>query len=248
MRTFDPFLFREIFREADTGQFRVGVNDAGDDVVVHVPGFARDQFDAGDAFLLGFVRQHRTGDDVADRVNAGDVGPKHLVHFDPATLVERDADFVRADSFGKRAATDGDEHFVGFEVQFFAAFGGGGDGAAVADFDRANLGLEMKLHALRGEGALEKIRDFEIEAEGDPREKFEHRHFGAESAPDRTELEADRAGADDEKFLRRFLETKRFGAADNRFAVERHARQVDRHAAGRDHDVVGCDFGRARRR
>ncbi len=127
----EPFLFREIFRHADTGQFRIGVNDAGNDIVVHVPGFARDQFDAGDAFLLGFVRQHRAGDDVADRVNAGDIGAEHLVHFDPAALVERDADFVRADAFGKGTATDRDEDFVGFEVEFFTTFGGGGDGAAV---------------------------------------------------------------------------------------------------------------------
>ena len=113
-----PFLFREIFRDADAGQFRIRVDDAGDDIVVHVAGFARDQFDAGDAFLLGFVRQHRARDDVADRVNAGDVGAEHLIHFDPAALVERDAYFVRADAFGKGAATDRDEDFVGFEVEF----------------------------------------------------------------------------------------------------------------------------------
>ena len=66
----EPFLFREILRDTDAGQFRIRVNDAGDNVIVHVPGFARDQFDAGDALLLGFVRQHRAGNDVADRVNA----------------------------------------------------------------------------------------------------------------------------------------------------------------------------------
>ena len=118
----EPFLFREVFRDADAGQFRIRVNDAGDDIVVHVPGFARDQFDAGDAFLLGFVRQHRARDDVADRVNAGDVGAEHLIHFDPAAVVERDPYLVCADAFGKSAATDRDEDFVGFEVEFFATF------------------------------------------------------------------------------------------------------------------------------
>ena len=102
----------------------------------------------------------------------------------------------------------------------------------------------MKLHPLRGKGALEEIRDFEVEADGDARQKFEHRHLRAEAAPNRAELEANRAGADDEKFLGRLLEAKCLGAAHNRFAVERHAREVDRHAAGRNHDVVGCDFGR----
>ena len=102
----------------------------------------------------------------------------------------------------------------------------------------------MKLHPLGGEGALEEIRDFEVEADGDARQKFEHRHLRAQAAPNRAELEADRARADDEKFFGRLLEAKRFGAANDRFAVERHAREIDRDAAGRDHDVIGCDFGR----
>ena len=137
----------------------------GNDIVVHVPGFARDQFDAGNAFFLGFVREHRARDDVADRVNAGDIGAEHFIHFDPAALVERDADFVRADAFRKSAATDGDEDFVGFEIEFLAAFVAVAMARPFIDFDRANLGLEMELDSLRGEGALEEIGCFEIEAD-----------------------------------------------------------------------------------
>jgi hypothetical protein len=85
------------------------------------------------------VRQHRARDDVADRVNAGDVGPEHFIHFDPAAVVERNPDLVCANAFGKSAATDRDEDFVGFEVEFVATFGGSGDGAAVANLDGANL-------------------------------------------------------------------------------------------------------------
>ncbi len=102
----------------------------------------------------------------------------------------------------------------------------------------------MELHSLGGEGALEKVRDLEVEAERDAREKFEHRDLGTKTVPDRAELKADRARADDEEFPRRFIETKRLGAADDGLAVKRHARQVDRHAAGRDHDVIGGDHGR----
>ncbi len=101
-----PFLFREVFRDADTGQFRIRVDDSGDDVVIHVAGFAGDHLDAGDAFLLGFVREHRTSDDVADRVNAFDVGAEMLIDLDPFPVVQLDADFLRADTFGERAAPD----------------------------------------------------------------------------------------------------------------------------------------------
>ena len=175
-----------------------------------------DHFDAGDAFFLRFVRQHRAGDDVADRVNAFDVRAEMLVHFDAAAIVERDAELFSEDSLGEGAAPDGDEHFVGFEFQFFAAFRGGGDRASVLDFHRADFGLEMERHALRGQRFLEQVRQLEIEAERDARQKFEHDHFRAEPAPDRAELQADRAAADDEKFLRRLLKSERFGAAHDR--------------------------------
>ena len=38
-----------------------------------------------------------------------------------------------------------------------------------------------------------RFASFEIEAERDAREKFEHDHFRSEPAPDRAELETDRA-------------------------------------------------------
>ena len=106
----------------------------------------------------------------------------------------------------------------------------------------------MEFHPLRGEGALEEIGHFEIEPDRDAREKFEHRHLGTEPAPDRAELKPDRARADDEKFFGRFFEAKRLGAADDDLAVEGHAREIDRHAAGRDDDVIGRDLRPARLR
>ena len=56
---------------ADAGDFRAGVDDAGDDVVVHVARLAGEDFGERDAFVLGLVGEHRPAHDVADRVDAG---------------------------------------------------------------------------------------------------------------------------------------------------------------------------------
>src|ERR1700757_5518116 len=69
----DPLLFGLIFRETDTGEFGIGVDDTGNGFVVHVASLTRDDFDRGDPFVLGFVRKHRTGDDIADGVNPFDI-------------------------------------------------------------------------------------------------------------------------------------------------------------------------------
>ena len=87
-----------------------------------------------------------------------------------------------------------------------------------------------------------QIRELEIEAERDPRKKFQHDHFRTEPAPDGPKLQTDRAAADDEKFLRRLLKGERLGAAHDHVAVELHVRQLHRHAAGRDDDVRRFDL------
>src|SRR6266481_2950175 len=96
----------------------------------------------------------------------------------------------------------------------------------------------MKRDALGREQALKQIREFEIEADSNTRKKFEHGYLRTESVPNRTQLEADRARADHKEFLRRLCEAKRFGAADDCFAVKLRERQLSRSAAGRNHDVL----------
>ena len=89
---------------------------------------------------------------------------------------------------------------------------------------------------------MKQVRQLEIEAEGDPRQEFENGHFGTKPGPNRSELETDRARADNEEFARRFCESKRFGAADDCFAVKFRKRQFDRRAASRDDDVFSFDL------
>ena len=95
---------------------------------------------------------------------------------------------------------------------------------------------------LSGEQTLKQIRELKIETERDARQKFQHRHFRAEPVPNRAQLQTDRARADDEELLWRFGESKRFGAADDCFAVEFRERQFHRRAAGGDYDVFGFDL------
>ena len=52
------------------GDLGRGVDDAGDRVVVDVAVAAGERLDAGDALLLGLVREHRAPDHVADGVDA----------------------------------------------------------------------------------------------------------------------------------------------------------------------------------
>jgi hypothetical protein len=52
--------------------------------MVHDAGQAGDEFGHGNALVLGLVREHRAGDDVADGPDAGDAGAEIMVGFDLA--------------------------------------------------------------------------------------------------------------------------------------------------------------------
>ena len=100
------------------------VDDVRDDVVVHVPRLAGEDFGNRDALVLRLVRQHRPGDDVADGVDCRPRSSGNARRRARASaVVERDAGLRQSEPVGVGHAADGDEHDVGFERLGLAAFG-----------------------------------------------------------------------------------------------------------------------------
>ena len=66
----------------DIGNLGGGIDDAWDDIVIHMSGLAGDHFDGGHAFVFGFVRQHRAGDTIANGINPFDIGLPMRIGFD----------------------------------------------------------------------------------------------------------------------------------------------------------------------
>ena len=75
----------------------------------------RQILNAGDAFLLSFVRQHWAGNHVANGINALDAGGKMFVDGDVAFFVQLNADALKPEVFGVGHPTDGDEHPIANE-------------------------------------------------------------------------------------------------------------------------------------
>src|SRR5213076_801706 len=144
--------------------------------------------------------------------------------------------------FAEWLASNRDEDLVRFKGQFLVSFVGRSDCSPVLDFHAGHFCLEMKLDSLCGKGALKQIRELEIKAEGDARQKFQHRNFGAKTVPNRAKLKPNCAGANNEKFLWRLRKTERFSAANDCLAIEFRKWQFDRHASGRNNDVPGLDL------
>jgi len=176
-----------------------------------VTGDAREALGDHHAFFHCLVRQHRTGDHVADRIDAVDIGLEMVIDLDAAALVRLDAELREAEILRVGDAADRDEHDIGFDRLRIAALRGLDRDleSRLRLLDLRHLRTELELEALLLEDALEILRDLSVHAGEDRIEEFDDRDLGAEPSPDRAELEADDAAADDEKPLRDFLQCKR---------------------------------------
>lgn len=102
----------------DPSHFRVRVHDGRDGAVVDVPVAFGDVFDGRDGFFFRFVREHRPEGAVADDPDVWELGPVFLVDDQSALFVGFQADVFEAEAGGVRAAADGDEDDVGFELDW----------------------------------------------------------------------------------------------------------------------------------
>ena len=112
---------------ADAGHFRRGVNDAGDDIVVHMARLACENFGHRNAFILRLVGEHGATDHVADGIDSLNAGCEVIIDLDAATFISATPASFAAEPFGVGHAANGDEHHIGFQ-RFSRAAGGGFDG------------------------------------------------------------------------------------------------------------------------
>ena len=197
-------------------------------------------FRGRDAFLLGLMCEHRAGDDVADGVDAGDIGAQMRVDDNAAAIVPLDAGRVETEAVGKRHAPDRHQHAVGFDRLRRPAgcgldlhlerFAGG--------VDAGDLRCELEGDALLLQHPVELPRHLAVDAGQDVIEKFDDHHLGAEPPPHRAELEPDDAGADDEQLLRHFGEVERPGRGHHALFIDVDAVEAGDVRAGSDDDVL----------
>ena len=157
-----------------------GVDDAGDRVVVDVAVAGDDALDAGDAFFLGLVREHRARDHVADGVDAARASSRKCssTGMRPC-VVELDADRARGRGpsvFGTRpTATSTRSHAIGSLPSISTTHA-----VALRRCAPVTRAAEAELEALLLEDLLRLVGDLGVHAGQDAVEVLEHRDLRAE--------------------------------------------------------------------
>jgi len=166
-----------------------------------VAGFPGDPFGDGHAVFLRLVREHRTGDDIADGPNAGNVCLEMGVDVDAFLLVELHANLFETETVGERPAADGHENFVRGKFEHLAVTLGRENGLLTVLFEPGDFRASLDFEALFDEESGEVPHDVLVVGRDNFRQKFHDGHVAAEAGPDGAELQADGAAADDHEFL-----------------------------------------------
>ena len=200
---------------------------------------ALDRLDADDALVLGLVREHRRAGDVADGVDAGHVGAvERSTTMMPRSVFTPTFSRPRPSTLPTTPTAEMTRSTVSVCVPplpssmvavtpspFLSSF------VTLAPV-RILMPCFSKLLAREG-------GDLGVLDGQDLRQHLDHRHLGAERAVERGELDADRAGADDQQRLRHAVRHHRLEIGPDQLPVGLEPGQHARPRAGRDDDVLG---------
>ena len=164
-------------------------------------GLAGEDFGDRDALILGLVRQHGPGDDIADGIDAVDIGLVVRVGHDAAALVERNAGLIQPQALGKRNAADGDQRDIGFDVSLLRPRRARASPQGLFGlFDAGDLGASLNSKPCLPACAGTAWR-LPVHSRQDAVEKLDDGNLGPKPRPDRAQLQADNARADHQQIF-----------------------------------------------
>ena len=182
------------------------------------------------------MRELQAGHDVADRVDAGDVGGEALAGQHEAAI-HLDARLFEAEALGRGTAAYRNEQVVGREHGAVLEI----DGATQCVLrDRLEAHADFEIDLPPAEGALELLRDRLLLVRQEVGQTFDDGDLGAERAPYARELDTDHAAAQDEDLRRHLLQLQRLLAGDHP-AADLEARQRAGVRTGGEHHVLADD-------
>mmetsp|Transcript_6535 Transcript_6535/g.13527 ORF Transcript_6535/g.13527 Transcript_6535/m.13527 type:complete len:256 (-) Transcript_6535:432-1199(-) len=224
----------------------MGVDDVGNAFIVHMTSLAANLLSNGYAFLLGLVRQHRPADHIANRVDPGHVGCKVVIDLNLPSLVDLDANVVKAQAICKGDAASRAEDDICIDHLLRTTLnrldGEGGAALRLSD-GRHDLRTHLELHPLLLKDPLQRRGDLRVHAWCDAIEELDYSHLGAEAPPHRAHLETDDASANNDHLLWDGSEIERASRGDNHLLIDRHAWQLRWLRARSNDDVLSGEGG-----
>src|ERR1051326_8585917 len=236
-------LFRFLLRQADGCDFRLRVRAVRNVIVVErADVHSLHVLDRENAFGGCDVRERRSGNDVADRVDVRLGGAHELVDLHHAALIELHFRLFESAVFGDGATAGRGEHEIRLDDLLLSFERHRRLHTVVGHFTGVDFRVGVDVDSLLLEETREFLRHLFVFDRKKLRHYFDDRRLRAEARVDRRELASDGTGADDEQRLRHFLQQKDVIGVDDALSVRLDVRQVFGNGAHRQDDVLRGDL------
>ena len=180
----------------------------------------------GHALFFCLVCQHRAPHHIAHRPHIGQVGFAVAIDHDGTALIQLQAHGFRVQARGVGHATDGDDQLVHIQALGFAlGVGIGHRHAFFAVLDVAHFHAEFDLQTLLVKGLLGLFGNLLVDRAQESRQAFQDGDFRAQTAPDRTHLQANHARANQRQLLGHIAQAQGTVIGQHIHFIKGHARQ-----------------------
>lgn len=116
-------LLQFFFSLSYISNFRVGVDDTWDTIVVDVTAFSEDVLNSSDALLFSLMGEHLSLSSITDSVNARDLGLPVVVGNNLTTFVHLNTSVLEAETISKSMSADRDQAHIDFELGLLVCLG-----------------------------------------------------------------------------------------------------------------------------
>ncbi len=219
-------FLQRLFGQTHCGDLGRCVDHTRNDRIVHMAMPPGDLLSDRHAFVFRLMGQHWPFGDIANGVDAGDIGLPACVGHHEAAL-SRNAQRLQPQAFGigPPSCRHQNDIRIYLMLAFILALLIGDFQLALQLGDACDGGAQLELEALLGQDPAEGLGDFLVHARCNLIEKLDHRHFGAQTTPDRAKLKPDDTAADHDQLFRNLRQLQRPGRGDDPFLIHINERQ-----------------------
>ena len=237
------FGFKLFFSVSYRCNFRVGVYNTRDGVVVNMRMLTSDALNCENTLILGFVGQHGSSHHITNSQNVLDVGLEVVIDNDSAFIVDLDASLVEVEPSSVGSSSSGDQDMLSFESLFISSLNRFNSDFSMISMvlTSGNLSRSHDLDALFHQDLVESFGDFFIDARGDLIQKLDNSHVSTHSLVNRGHFQTNDTTSDDDQIFGDFGDGEGAGRADDNFFVKWQIREAAWFATSGNNGMFGLD-------
>src|SRR5690554_1231435 len=238
----NAFCLELLLSLADAGNFRMGIDNTRNQVIVDLRLLSCNALGNHDAFFGCLMCQHRATHHITNGVDTRYAGGTLVIDIDKTAFVQIDAAISCQQVVGFGTTAYGNNQLVKSLLLLAVSVSKGNGDFLALDFTAGQARTQADIQSLPGQGFLCFFGNLFVNGRQELVLGLDHCNFGAQARPDGTQFQTNNTSANNSQTCWHGLKLQRTGGVHDHFLVNRCRRNVDRLRTGGDDDVVSLVY------